>query len=356
MRMSTLASRFASASPARAFAESSLAPATQEAYRRDWADFCAWAAQAGVVSLPAGPGSVAEYISAMASLVEDGVPVYSPATISRRLAAINAYHERAMHPSPTKHPAVTVVLAGIRRQLAPLRPVERMEPLLRDDVDQIVRHLPTTWPACVGSTRDKALILLGWVGAFRRSELAAVRVSDLRLESQGATVLLRTSKTDSRGKGLVKAIPRAEHLSHLCPVCALVRWLRVANAQTVEESMALSLPSRSRRHDCPVSLPRDLDEESRLFVVTDKHGNVGKRPLSGHGIAAVVAKRAHLAGLHGSFGGHSLRSGFVSEALRRGASFAEVMGQTGHQNPSTVETYNRRLNPFSTNAVNSLGL
>ncbi|MPV50127.1 tyrosine-type recombinase/integrase [Pseudactinotalea sp. HY160] len=119
-----------------------------------------------------------------------------------------------------------------------------------------------------------------------------------------------------------------------------------------------TLRPSTRRHACSgdwLTAARDLGSLPVILRV-DRHGNITGNPLSGHGIAAVVATRATAAGLEGTWGGHSLRAGFITQALRRGATFAEVMAQSGHRNPATVEGYNRQNNPFAANAVMRLGL
>ena len=345
---------------AREYARSSLAASTRVAYGRDWGEFEAWAAAEGYRALPASQETVCAYVSQCADLYADGQPVFAPATLERRVAAIGSVHQWAGFASPTSGPMVATVLAGVRRELSGKRPVRRMTPLLVKDVRHMVQALPTTWPGCVCAARDEALLLLGWFGGFRRSELAALTWADVAPGEAGLAVTVRGGKTDQTHRGQTKAIPRASAGVVPCPVCALARWARVqlAGGDRVEVMRAV-LGKRSGGHCCSGdTFSRARTELAGLPVLprVNKHGGVTRAPISGHAVALVVADRAAKAGLEGRYGGHSLRAGFVTEALRRGATYAEVMAQTGHTDPATVEIYNRRTNPFGGNAVTRLGL
>lgn len=343
------------------YARSSRSDSTQRAYAHDWAEFDAWCQMMGFDALPATPGAVLAYVTECADLRDgDGVPVYSPSTIGRRVAAINAMHTSSGLISPTVDPSVQTVMAGIRRELSARRPVRRARPLRLSHMGTVVDQLPTTWPACVTACRDRALLLVGFAGGFRRSELSALVWSDISPDESGVAVTVRSSKTDQESVGMVKAIPTAVSHVGLCPVCALAMWARVVLAEGDRtQVMAATLGTWNEQHVCQGDgLARAVGEygDRPVFVTMNRHGGVGSRALSGHGVSVVVSSRAREAGLGDGFAGHSLRAGFVTEALRSGATYAEVMAQTGHANPATVDVYNRRENPFSGNAASRLGL
>ena len=167
--------------------------------------------------------------------------------------------------------------------------------------------------------RDRALLLLGFAGAFRRSELAALRVEDLTFGADGVDVLIRRSKTDQEGQGQVVAIP---HGVHLKPVESLQDWLQAAGIKA-----------------------------GPIFRAVSRGGKVGEAALTGHSVANVVKRYAAAAGLDvSSFSGHSLRAGFVTSAADRGADLNRIMDVSRHVDPRTVRTYIRRADRYKDHA------
>ena len=196
-----------------AYAEAEKALATREAYASDWRDFTAWCASRGATALPAHQGIVAAYLSGLA----DGGRKAS--TIGRRAAAIGYHHKMASYEPPTGSEAVKAVLRGIRRTIGAAK--QGKAPATADLLMQMIALCPDSM---IGK-RDRALLCLGFAGAFRRSELCALEVSDLTEVPDGLRTLIRRSKGDLEGQGPEVAIPRGYKLR---PVEAVQTWLAAA--------------------------------------------------------------------------------------------------------------------------------
>lgn len=289
---------------ARAYVEASVPDSTQRAYRADWALFSEFCRRARVPSLPASPQIVALFVAERARSVR-------PATIRRALAAIAKMHSVAGHPSPTTAEPVPSAVRGVER-LQGTRPAAKA-PADHSTVERLVAACPT---GTLRGLRDRAILLLGYAGAFRRSELVALRAEDLTFREEGVAVLLRRSKTDQTGEGLVKAIPYAA--GPLCAARAVKAWLAAAQITS-----------------------------GPVFRGLHRNGSVLARPLSDQMVALVIKAAAAKAGLDPErLSGHSLRAGHVTEARARGVTDAETMATTGHKRVETLNMYDRRENPF----------
>jgi integrase len=209
--------------------------------------------------------------------------------------------------------------------------------------------------------RDWLMILFGFVGAYRRSELAFLTVGDVTRHSEdGLHVMLRRSKTDQAGVGLLKALPHAGNFI-TCAPCAFTKWIRLLAVVPAEASSmaALLQTSRKNKHVCHEALPELflLDPGSPLIRPVMKGGHIADRHISGNVVNDAVKRRMENAGFDSKkFGAHSLRAGFVTQAFRDGATHHEVMRQTGHKTTSSVEHYARELNPLMANAVGKMQL
>ncbi len=288
------------------------AASTRRAYAADWSAFTAWCDERGVAPLPAEPAIVAAYL---AGLADHGRKVSS---IERALAGIAHAHRAAGQPWQKGHPGVREVVKGIRRTLG-VAPTQKA-PVTDDELRALVAALDG--PAAV---RDRALLLVGWFGAFRRSELVALTVADVTFAAEGLIVRVRRSKVDQEGKGSAKGLPFAGDPS-LCPVRALRGWLEVSGAT-----------------DGPV------------FRRIDKAGNIGAAALTGAAVALVVKRAAESAGLDAErFAGHSLRAGFATTAAKRGRDLSSIMRQTGHKSERVARGYVRHANLFTANAAAGL--
>lgn len=301
---------------AKGFASAALAANTRRAYAWEWKSFSAWCARAEVSPLPATGWTVAIYL---AELVDD--QHRRPAGIKVALAAICKAHEAAGVPSPREDPAVRATWKGIRNELG-TAPQHQKRPLLVEPLRKAVASLPNT----LEGLRDRALLLLGWSGAFRRGELVALQVTDVREVERGLEVLIRRSKTDQEGRGRRLGVPRGRH-PDTCPVAAVARWIERAHL-----------------------------EEGPLFRRLDRWGGVRAGAVSGHYQAKLVKRAAVIAGLDPrEFSGHSLRAGWVSNAARAGHDERRIMKTTGHASEAMVRRYIREAGLFD-DLADDLGL
>jgi integrase len=298
---------------AMAHAEGALAANSRRAYSRHWQGFTSWCEGHGLDPLPADGRTVALWLTELAS---EGLSV---ATMAQALAAVARAHRAAELPPPSGR-ALEDTWAGIRRELG-VAP-NRKAPLLTDD---LARALEAIDGDSMIELRDRALLLVGFGGALRRSELAALEVRDLSFEAEGVAFHLRRSKTDQEGQGRDVGIPHRLGKG-LHPVQALRRWLEAAGI-----------------------------DEGPVFRRVDRHGNVGISPLRTQSIAKVVKRRAAAVGLDpANVSGHSLRAGLVTSAAKVGKPLPAIMAQTGHRNVGTVQGYIRRATLFEDNAAEGL--
>lgn len=305
--------------PARHYAEAARARNTMRAYDADWRDFAAWCDSRQCPALPAEGQTLALYLTHLAA--DRGL---RPSTIQRRLVAINHLHEISGLPSPTLHPAVRSVHAGIRRQhrTAPVSKAPLLVEQLRLLLDQAAVRTPP-----LRALRDRALLLTGFAGALRRSELVALRHADLEFVAEGLVLRIPTSKSDPEGRGQLIGIPFGHH-SRTCPVRALAEWL---------ERAAIT--------------------EGPIFRPISRGGRLGHGPLNDHRVAQLIKELCAAAGLDPApFAGHSLRSGFATTAARAGVHERAIMQQTRHISLATLRRYIHRGGLFSANAAAQLGL
>ncbi|EHK85373.1 phage integrase family protein [Rhodococcus pyridinivorans AK37] len=350
-------------------ASRSRSESTRRNYAADWQRFTGWCQREGHGALPAHPLTVAAYLhEAAATVTEAGERAYSPATLARWVAGIGYHHRRAGHPAPGTDELVTATLSGIRRDYAAAgeRPRSPRAPLLTADIVTIVEKMRADcagWAAEVLERRDSAIFLLGFAGAFRRSELVALACSDVSLHRlDGLHVRLRKTKTDQEGRGSIRALPFT-HSHASCPPCAWLRWAQVVAAFDAGGRPAVIRLLRTAEpfdtHVCRGSRPR-MVPASPLLRSISKNGNLSDTPLSGAAVHKAIRRRAAQAGYDPDtvqqLGGHSLRAGFVTQAFRNGASAHAIMRQTGHTTPAMLETYAREHAPLIGNAVTDLGL
>ncbi len=349
---------------------------TARAYAADWERFGRWCELHADSPLPADPGTVANYLAEHADLLrDDGTSVYAPATISRWVATINGRHREAGFLPPGAHEGVARVLAGIRRDRA--TPPKRAEALGLAMLRTVLEAIPRGgWPQALIGRRDTAILLMGFAGAFRRSELAGLVVDNVVIHlDDGLRVRLATSKTDQEAAGAVVALPYG-HDPVTCPPCAYARWLEVLSAVGgTSPQSAGARPELMRQQLMRVVLdPFDpsvhvcrlpsvtawrstLPALTPVFSPVTKSGVVQHRAVSADTIHAVLRRRIRAAGLSADgFSAHSLRAGFITDALTAGADYHSVMRQTRHKRTDTVELYARERAPLTNNAVTRLGL
>ena len=348
---------------------SSRSEGTRRTYAAGWRRFAGWCDREGHAALPAHPVTVAAYlVDAADTRTETGERAYAVATFGTWIAAINHQHRTTGHLSPSAHELVTATLSGVRREYAAAgdRPRTPRDPLLVDDIKVFVstaRKRCRGWADAVLERRDSAILLLGFAGAYRRSELSELLCGDVTMQrNDGLHVRLRRSKTDQEGRGAVKALPYTD--SHeTCPPCAYVRWAQVVAAfdaggrQSVIRLLRKQEPFAE--HVCRGGVPRTAARAPLLRAVA-KNGNLGSTSLSGAAIHQTIRRRAEHAGYDptalAKLGGHSLRAGFVTQCTRNGADGSAIARQTGHASLDSVEVYRREHAPLVGNAVNQIGL
>lgn len=284
---------------------SRYSPLTKEAYASDWADFERWCESVSRDSLPAHPETVALYLS-------HRLPTHKVSTLGRRLAAIASKHQLAGLPAPIT-PMVKMVLHSARRGTR-----QRVRRKAAISIEEL--GLVSKWLAGregLTAVRNRAMILLGFAGAFRRSELVGLDLADIELLDDRVTVSLGRSKTDQEGRGRVLVIPRAQN-PQLCAIRALGEWIAARGSKAGPVFPQLR---KNVRHGSALTLDR----------------------LAGTAVWYALKVAAAGAGLDAAkFGAHSLRAGFVTASADAGADVWDIMATTGHKNVENLGLYVRR--------------
>ncbi len=301
----------------KAYQSAADAPATLRAYAADLANFNAWCAAHGFQSLPATPETVGAYLAA------SGLG-YALPTLRRRVAAIARAHRIARQPLDTRHPAIRETLRGIARTHG--APARRSAALTTEEI----RRLVGTCGDDLAGLRDRALLLIGFAGALRRSELVGLDVAHIRPTPTGLRLLIARSKTDKTGAGAEIGIVRGS-TPETCPVAALAAWLEAAGIT-----------------DGPV-----------LRKVT-RWRTVAATRMSADAVRQILLRRAALAGIKGTLlepvTPHGMRAGFVTTAYRNGVPDEEIMGHTRHRSLTTMRSYVRRARLSQASPAGKLGL
>jgi len=280
--------------------KNSKANNTLRAYQSDFRDFSAFCAKNGFSSLPTQPKIIALYITHLSKSSKFS-------TLKRRIASISVLHKLKGHYLDTKHPIIMENLHGIKRTLGSRQNAKK--PILINDLKLIIKAIDEE------KIRDKALILIGFSGGFRRSELVNIHYDDIEFVSEGVKILIKRSKTDQSGEGSVKAIPYFDN-QEFCPVVALKNYLTKKFSNT---------------------------NEGKIFNISDKS------------VALIIKRYAKKAGLDSSkYAGHSLRSGFATTAAEFGAEERNIMAMTGHKTTQMVRRYIQEANLFKNNALNKI--
>ncbi|MCL3863039.1 site-specific integrase [Actinotalea sp. K2] len=311
------------------YVEAARAANTMRGYRSDWREFTTWCTEHDLEPMPAAPATVTGYLS---DLARAGAKV---GTMSRRLSAIKFAHQLRNHPDPTRNARVVAVWEGIRRTHG--APPDQATPLMPPELFDVLDACPVTkaWrtpgrqdePDLAGA-RDRALILVGFVAALRRSELAALTLDQVAAHPNGLVLTLARSKTNPTGEHVeLVVLPRAANPAR-CPVVALNHWIQLAGIT-----------------DGPV------------FRAVGKNNQPATRALHPESVNTLVQKAVARAGIDpGPYSAHSLRAGFVTYAHLRGASDRAIAHQTRHRSLATLGTYVRVHQAWTDNAATILGL
>ena len=280
--------------------KNSKANNTLRAYKSDFKDFSAFCVKNGFSSIPTKPKIIALYITLLSKTSKFS-------TLKRRIASISVIHKLKGHYLDTKHPIIMENLHGIKRSLGSRQKAKK--PILINELKLIIKAVGEE------KLRDKALILIGFSGGFRRSELVNIDYDDVEFVTEGVKILIKKSKTDQSGEGSIKAIPYFEN-SEFCPVLTLKDYINKKFS--------------------------DINK-GKIFDISDKS------------VALIIKKYAEKAGLDPKkYAGHSLRSGFATTAAEFGAEERNIMAMTGHKTTQMVRRYIQEANLFKNNALNKI--
>ncbi len=302
---------------AAAYAKSAYSEATKRAYRTDWSEFSTWCAVAGTPALPADPGMIAAYLSSLAT-------TRGRSTLRRRLAAIGQAHRLAGHDWTPSHPAIRTTLRGILRQHG--TPPRQAAALTTAEM----RRLVAVCDGGLTGLRDRALLLIGFAGALRRSELVGIDREHITFTHEGLRLLIPRAKTDPEGEGAEIGLPQGK-TRETCPVRAIRAWL--------EASETVYGP---------------------VFRKVDKWGTIETGRLCPEAVRQILRRRAAEAGLtvppNERLSPHGLRAGFITQAYKAGARDEAIMSHTRHADLKSMRRYVRRAKLMDESPVKLLGL
>ena len=277
---------------------------TLRAYQSDYNDFSIFCSKNGFQSMPTQPKILALYLTELSTKSKFS-------TLKRRLASISILHKMRGHYVDTKHPIIMENLMGIKRAKGTHQ--KGKKPILISDLKLLINAIDESQEKHIRKIRDKALILIGFSGGFRRSELVNIEIQDIEFVTEGVKIFVKRSKTDQSGEGMRKAIPYFNN-NQFCPVIALKKWI-----DAFEKN------------------------QNKIFNISDKN------------VALIIKKYASIAGLDSNkYAGHSLRSGFATSAAESGAEERNIMAMTGHKTTEMVRRYIKEANLFKNNALNKI--
>lgn len=286
----------------RQYLNSALAENTLTAYRKDIERFVNWGG-----SIPCSPDMLVSYLVLHAE-------THTVATLGRWMVSISRVHALQRLPDPAKAELVKLTMRGIKRRHG--RPQRQASPAMKEDMILMLSHAPNN----LRGLRNRALLLLGFTGALRRSELCAVNVEDMEFNAQGIVLTIPRSKTDQSGEGQKVGIPFGR--SKVCPVQAIKNWLDASGITT-----------------------------GPVFRAVEK-GTVTSHALCDRTVANIVKAYAKEAGLDpANYSGHSLRAGLATSAAEHGFSSWEIRRQTRHASDAMLQRYIRLGSLFQRNAA-----
>ncbi len=297
--------------------KSSKAINTIRAYKSDFKDFGAFCAKHSFRTLPTEPKIVALYLTYLSG--KDA----KMSTLRRRLVSIGMIHKLKGHYLDTKHPVIIENLMGIKRTKGSIQ--RGKKPILINHLKAIVDVINKEKTEEIKKIRDKSIILVGFGGGFRRTELISVDYEDLEFVPEGVKITLRRSKTDQFGEGMTKGLPYFSNEIY-CPVTHLKKWIKISNIK-----------------DGPIF---------RRFA---KGCSLTSNRLTDQSVVLLIKKYLALAGIENkNYSGHSLRSGFATVSAESGANERSIMAMTGHKTTQMVRRYIKEANLFKNNALNKI--
>ncbi len=289
---------------------------TLRAYKSDFKDFGGFCAKHGFDSLPTEPKIVALYLTNLSKTSKIS-------TLRRRLVSISMVHKLKGHYLDTKHPIIIENLMGIKRLMGSFQ--KGKKPLLINHLKLIVDVINQQKFDEIKKARDKSIILIGFGGGFRRTELISIDHEDLEFVSEGLKITLRRSKTDQFGEGMIKGLPYFTNENY-CPVINLKKWLELSNIKS-----------------------------GPIFRRFTKGSSLTSNRLTDQTVVLLIKSYLNLAGIENSnYSGHSLRSGFATVAAESGADERSIMAMTGHKTTQMVRRYIKEANIFKNNALNKI--
>ena len=298
--------------------KSSKANNTLRAYKSDFKDFENFCAKFALKSFPSEPKIVSLYLTNLSKISK-------MSTIRRRLVSIGMVHKLKGYYLDTKHPIIIENLMGIRRVKGSIQTGKK--PLLISHLKLIINAIDEQKFEEIKKLRDKAIILIGFGGGFRRSELISLDYDDLEFVTEGLKITVKRSKTDQFGEGMVKGLPYFEDKKY-CPVSNLKKWLQISKIKN-----------------------------GSIFRRFNKGSSLADKRLTDQSVVLLMKKYLNIAGIENqNFAGHSLRSGFATVAADSGADERSIMAMTGHKTTQMVRRYIREANLFKNNALNNIKL
>ncbi len=298
--------------------KNSKANNTLRAYKSDFKDFGAFCSNHGLKSLPTEPKIVALYLTHLSKTSKIS-------TLRRRLVSISIVHKMKGYYLDTKHPIIIENLLGIKRVKGSIQIGKK--PLLINDLKAIINVINEQKKEEIIKLRDISLVLIGFGGGFRRSEIISIDYEDLEFVQEGLKITLKKSKTDQFGEGMVKGLPYFENENY-CPVNNLKKWLLISNIKS-----------------------------GAIFRRFTKGSKLSLKRLTDQTVVLLIKKYLKLAGIENTnYSGHSLRSGFATVAAESGADERSIMAMTGHKTSQMVRRYIKEANIFKNNALNKVKL
>lgn len=296
--------------------QSSKAKNTLRAYKSDFKDFAIFCSRNGLKSLPTEPKVLSIYLTHLSKR-------FKLSTLKRRIVSICAANKLKGFYFDAKHPFIIENLAGIKRIIGSYQ--KGKKPLLINNLKLIINYINKKTVNIFEQLRDKSIILIGFAGGFRRTELVSINYEDLEFTFEGLKITIRKSKTDQFGESMIKGIPYFENKEY-CPVTNLKKWLEVSQIKSG-----------------PI-----FRRFSKGILLTNNR-------LTDQSVVLIIKKYLNLAGIDNkNFAGHSLRSGFATVAADSGADERSIMAMTGHKSSQMVRRYIKEANIFKNNALNKI--